>query len=195
MNTISYLYDDYNSAQTVLRELERSGVATHNITFVANNADGRYRLKGDAEQTTEAASGAAVGGVVGVGAGIMAAMGALAIPGLGPLVAAGVLATTIVTATGGVIAGGLIGGLIHHGIDEKDAHVYAEGVRRGGTLISVRSADDQTAAVDTIMRHHGGVHADERRSAYAQGGWSTFDTAAPIYTPKEIESERARYQA
>lgn len=196
MKTITYLYDDYLTALKVMRELESSGVTPHNIALVGSNADGRYKLNGTtvSDESNMAANGAAVGGVVGIGAGVLTALGALAIPGLGPLVAAGVLATTIVTTTGGVIAGSLIGGLIEYGISEPDAHVYAEGVRRGGTLISTRVSDEQTNAVDAIMRQHGGVHADERRKTYTEGGWSTFDNEAPVYNPKEIERERARVQ-
>ena len=195
MKTTRYLFTAYNSAQTAARQLIRSGIASQNITFVASKADGRRPSNGDSATSSGAASGAAVGSVVGIGAGIMAALGVPAIPGLGPLVAAGILATTIVTTTGGVLAGSLIGGLIEYGSDEKNAHVYAQGVRRGGTFISVRSADDQAASVDAIMRRNGGVHAAERRNAYAEGGWSTYDEAIPAYTPKEIERQRPRYQA
>ncbi len=197
MKTVTYLYDDYLTALKVMRELESSGVTPHNIALVGSNADGRYKTNGTtgAAETNMAANGAAVGGAVGIGAGVLTALGALAIPGLGPLVAAGVLATTIVTTTGGVLAGSLIGGLIDYGISEPDAQVYAEGVRRGGTLISTRTSEVQSTAVDAIMRQHGGVHADERRRAYTEGGWSTFDNAAPFYPPDEIARERARLQA
>jgi hypothetical protein len=71
-------------------------------------------------------------------AALATALGVIAIPGIGPLVAAGVLATTLAGAVGGTLVGGLVGALADHGVSEEDAHVYSEGVRRGDTLVTVR---------------------------------------------------------
>ena len=195
MQTLTYLYNDYTDARMVMHELEKSGIASSNITFVASNTDDRASISGaptPENSSSGAATGATVGGVVGAGAGILTAIGALAIPGFGPLVAAGVLATTLVTTTGGIVAGSLIGALTSYGIDEEDAHVYAEGVRRGNTLISVRTADDEAEQVEALMRRHGGVAADERRKDYEKAGWSSYDPSSPASTRDEIERERNR---
>ena len=71
-------------------------------------------------------------------AGLPAGLGLLAIPGLGPVVAAGWLAATAVGAAAGAATGGIVGALTEAGVSEEEAHSYAEGVRRGGTLVSAR---------------------------------------------------------
>jgi hypothetical protein len=83
---------------------------------------------------TGAGVGAAVGGVVGV----LAGLGLLAIPGIGPVVAAGWLVSLAAGAAVGGTAGGIIGALTQSGVSEDEAHTYAEGVRRGGTLVTAR---------------------------------------------------------
>lgn len=203
MQTINHLYDDHATARKVLEELERSGVATEDISLLASETAAHYPSNsGVIESSTRhvaaadshgTANGAMVGGAIGAGAGILAAIGSLAIPGLGPLVAAGVLATALATATGGAVAGGLIGALTSYGIEERDAQVYAEGIRRGGTLVSVRTSDERAVAVEAIMTRHDPINTTERRQAYSEKGWSTYDPAAPVYTRAEIERDRVRY--
>jgi hypothetical protein len=72
-------------------------------------------------------------------------------PGLGPIVAAGWLAATAVGALTGAATGGIVGALVGAGVSEKDAHVYSESVRRGGTLVSVRTKDADAARVQAIL--------------------------------------------
>ena len=84
----------------------------------------------------DAGKGAGIGAAVGGVGGLLTGLGLMAIPGVGPVVAAGWLAATAAGAvTGAAVggaAGGIIGGLTDAGVSEDDAHVYAEGVRRGG---------------------------------------------------------------
>jgi hypothetical protein len=121
----------------------------------------------------------------------------MAIPGVGPVVAAGWLAATAVGAvTGAAVggaAGGIIGGLTDAGVPEDDAHVYAEGVRRGGTLVTARVADSRASEAQSILQRHKSVDVTARRNAYRESGWSQFDTNAPAYTPDEVTRERGRY--
>ena len=86
--------------------------------------------------------GAGIGAAVGGIGGLLAGLGLIAIPGIGPVVAAGWLAATAAGAAGGALvgaaAGGLVGALTQAGVPENDAHVYAEGIRRGGTLVTAK---------------------------------------------------------
>jgi hypothetical protein len=137
--------------------------------------------------------GAAVGGV----GGLLAGLGLLAIPGIGPVVAAGWLAATAAGAAGGALiggaAGGLVGALTHAGVREDDAHMYAEGVRRGGTLVTARVDDAQAQTTRSILENDRTVNISERRRAYEKQGWSKFDETAPAYTDSEIAAERSLY--
>ena len=130
---------------------------------------------------------------MGGGTGLLAALGVIAIPGIGPLVAAGVLATTLVGAAGGSVVGGLIGALTDYGVSEDDAHVYSEAVRRGSSLVTVRTDDDRLATADAILNAHTPVDVGQRRQAYMKSGWSKYDPASKGYTAEEIRKERERY--
>ncbi|MBX8785655.1 hypothetical protein HBA94_18015, partial [Ochrobactrum sp. GRS2] len=72
-----------------------------------------------------------------------------------PVVAAGWLAATAAGAAGGAVVGaatgGLIGALMNEGVSEEDAHLYAEGVRRGGTLVSAKVPDNKHAQAQQIL--------------------------------------------
>jgi hypothetical protein len=140
---------------------------------------------------------AGIGTVLGGGAGLLTGLGIMAIPGVGPIVAAGWLAATLAGAAAGAVAGGATGGLIgamtNSGVDEDSAHVYAEGVRRGGTLLTVQVEEDQAAQVEEIFLENGAVDAAARGEAYRTSGWTRYDPAAPAYTPEEIARERDLY--
>ena len=205
MITISRLYDDYNTAARAVSELERAGIPDSDISIVASNAEGWYdrdhtpsRVDRDHDGTDDraegAAAGAGIGATLGGVAGLLAGLGLLAIPGLGPVVAAGWLASTAAVATAGGAAGGLIGALTQSGTTEQEAHVYAEGVRRGGTLVTARVPEADRARYEAIL-DRSAVNIGERASMWERGGWNRFDPNAPAYTPEEIRRERDLYSS
>ena len=131
------------------------------------------------------------------GSGALAGLGLLAIPGLGPVVAAGWLASAAVGAlVGGAVVGavgGLVGALTNAGVSKEEAAVYAEGVRRGGTLVSAKIDDDHLARAETALNNVRSVDIVARGAAYRQSGWTGFDQAAAPYADEEVVAERARY--
>ncbi len=188
--TITHVYDDYSLADTVVSNLEQSGVSHSDISII-----GRRGEHGGAEDTRGdgAAAGATLGGVAGAGAGLLAALGLIAIPGIGPLVAAGVIATTLAGAATGAVAGGLVGALVEYGVSEEEAPVYAESVRRGGTLVSVRADESRADEVERIMQDANPIDMTERGRAYREQGWNSYDPSAPAYTDEQMRAERDRY--
>src|ERR1700676_2182245 len=94
--TITGLYDRYDDAAQTVRDLAAAGVPDADTSVVANNVDNRYPLKEESNAAPDAGTGAAVGSVLGGGAGLLAGLGLLAIPGVGPVVAAGWLVSTVV---------------------------------------------------------------------------------------------------
>ncbi len=164
MAAISRLYKDHDTGARVVAELERSGIPHSDISIMSNNdsgwfdRDGSKRIDRDADGREDraegAATGAGIGATVGGVAGLLAGLGLLAIPGIGPVVAAGWLASTAAAALAGGATGGLIGALTQSGIGEEEAHTYAEGVRRGGTLVTVRVSDTDWARVEAILDRH-----------------------------------------
>ncbi|MDB5454087.1 MAG: hypothetical protein JWO33_2665, partial [Caulobacteraceae bacterium] len=83
----------------------------------------------------------------------------------------------------GAMTGGMLGALRDSGVSEMDAHALAEGVRRGGAIVSVRVPEDRAAQVEEILIRHGGVEASTRRRDYEAAGWTGFDEKAPRYDP------------
>ena len=195
---ISRLFDTYEHASLAVTDLEANGIPHSAVSLVANNKDDRYAnvvpgqagatgtstTTGTGETGTGAGTGATVGTVIGGGAGLLAGLGMLAIPGIGPVVAAGWLIATAVGAGVGAAGGGLLGSLVGAGVSESDAHVYAEGVRRGGTLVTVRAEDNQVGTVERILNAHNAVDADTRGADYRAEGWSRFDETAPMTTDR-----------
>ena len=125
-------------------------------------------------------------------AGLLAGLGLLAIPGLGPVVAAGWLAATAVGAAAGAATGGIVGALTEAGVSEADAHSYAEGVRRGGTLVSARIADADRSRLDTVL-NESAVNLRDRSAAWQKTGWKSFDAGSKPYGAEEVRKERALY--
>ncbi len=192
MRTVTRLYDNHADAVQVVQDLEAAGIPHSAISIVANNHGNRYGPV-VAEGGKATGTGATAGGIVGGGVGLLAGIGLLAIPGVGPVVAAGWLVATLagagVGAAAGAATGGLLGSLTHAGIPENEAHVYAEGIRRGGSLVTVRSEDPDAARAEAIMAGHNAADWTERDRAYRASGWNRFDPNAPIYTPSQAEVE------
>jgi hypothetical protein len=194
--TITGLYDTYDDAAKTVREMEAIGVPRDDLSVVANNADNRYGPTEESNAGPDAATGAAVGSAIGGTAGLLAGLGLLAIPGVGPVVAAGWLVATAVGAVAGAGAGGVTGGVIGSltsaGVSREHAHVYAEGIRRGGTLVTARVDEHRAAEVEQIMRRNRAVDPDSRGRTYRDAGWKGFDDTASPYTASELERERQR---
>ena len=159
MRTIAHVYDSYSEASRVVEALEAHGIAHSDISIVSGDktqqSSGTHSgmTSGDPEQGAEtgAGTGASIGTVLGGGAGLLAGIGALAIPGVGPLVAAGWLVAAITGAGVGAAAGGLLGSLTGAGISEADAKTYDEGVQAGGTLVTVRVDEGMASDVERVM--------------------------------------------
>lgn len=94
MQTITGLFDTYDDAQRAVAALESAGFAEDDISIVSNNGDGRYERESNAAEG--AGTGAGLGAVVGGTGGLLTGLGLMAIPGVGPVVAAGWLAATAV---------------------------------------------------------------------------------------------------
>lgn len=211
--TVTRLFDTHTEALAAVNRLQEAGINEDAISIVSNNADdwhgkhqsasqdngplGNRDNDGDNDTAEGAGKGATTGGLLGGGAGLLAGLGMLAIPGLGPVVAAGWLASTAVGAVVGAVAGGATGGLLgalkDAGHTDEEANVYSEGVRRGGTLVSVRADEADCERVETLLSTGRGVDATARGQAYRDSGWTGFDSDADPYTNDQINHERQQY--
>ncbi|TCR68235.1 general stress protein [Bosea sp. BK604] len=175
--TITRSYDNYETARSVVEQLEAAGVSSSDVSLVGRNGD---------SNETNAAEGAGIGAGVGGAAGLLAGLGMLAIPGIGPVVAAGWLASTAAGAVAGAAAGGLVGSFVKEGHDRDEAEYYAETVRRGGSVVSVRTEPEHEATVEAILDGASPIDRASREADYRAGGWSRFDENAGPYRPPVV---------
>ncbi len=217
--TIAHMFDRYEDATAAVSALEAAGFSHDDVSLVANQgATGMTSgspsgmttgmTTGDTAGDTATAgvpgdradhaaagtgTGASIGTIIGGGAGLLAGIGALAIPGVGPIVAAGWLIATLTGAGVGAATGGLLGSLTAAGIPEEHAHVYTEGVRRGGSLVTVRAEESRVAAAESILNGHGPVDVNARGADYrASSDWAGFDANRGTLTSDEMAAERTR---
>ncbi len=181
MAVVTHLYDSYDDARRAMSELITAGIPQADISIVANNANNRFTTGENGTYDTVggeahggAGTGTGVGATVGGIAGLLAGLGIMAIPGIGPVVAAGWLASTALGAVVGGAAGGIIGALTDAGVPEEHAHVYAEGLRRGGTLLTVRVSDADQTRIESMLGTSS-VDVGARREQYRSAGWNKFE--------------------
>lgn len=192
MKTVVGLYDAAQTAERVVEDLIREGFRREDISITARSSEAGESA--DTHTGTEAGSGAGTGATIGTAiggvGGLLAGLGVLAIPGFGPIVAAGPLVAAITGAGIGAAAGGLVGGLIGLGIPRDEADVYAEGVRRGGYLVIVNAADEDADRAADVLDRYDPIDVDERAAAWRDEGWERPGTPTP--SPASIEAGASR---
>lgn len=190
MRTVSRVYDTHADACAAVAALDEAGVPSKDISLVANKCVSAEL--DEVEDFPDAATGIGLGTALGGGAGMLAGLGILTIPGLGPVVAAGWLASIAVGAAAGAAAGGVVGALVDAGLSKEHADVYSESVRRGCTLVSARVSGREGARIQAILDRYKPINPVERGGAYRREGWTGFDPKAPEYRPSEAEIKRIR---
>jgi uncharacterized membrane protein len=191
--TVVGLMDTYQEAESVIRDLVDSGFKGDEIGFlgredIAGRVGPRDEKIGTEPRTVEkAAAGATLGGVTG----LVIGLAIVAIPGIGPVAAAGPVGTALAGGGIGFAAGGIIGALTGAGVPEEEAQYYAEGVRRGGALVILRTEDRRADQAVDIMERHGAVDIARRAEQWRQAGWARFDEQAEPYTSKIVRERGA----
>lgn len=145
-------------------QLRAAGVPSDRISIVSRK-DGKEKVEGQGNNVAEGA---------GAGAGI------------------GVVAGAAAGAVVGGAAGGIVGALIESGVPEEDAHIYAEALRRGGSVVVAKVESDKVATSQAILNNARAVDLGSLRSRYSAEGWLRFDETADPYTPDQIAAERGR---
>ncbi len=143
------VFHDRNQAEEALKTLKEQGF-DRDISLLARDEQqggGGQGGMGGQDLSEGTFSGGALGGI----AGLLAGVGALLIPGVGPIIAAGPIAATLT----GVVTGGIAGGLIDYGLPEQRGEYYEEQVRRGGILVSMKASDEKVEEAASILRQYG----------------------------------------
>lgn len=178
-STVAGMFADRAHAQQAIADLRAAGFEEEHIGVAMRDKNEMGQLADDTGvHGTHAGSGAATGGVVGGVLGLLVGIGALAIPGIGPVITAGVLAHAIGAGAAGVaigaVGGGVVGALIGLGIPEHEAKHFETGFNAGGALVTVTAGPRASEAIE-IMERDGG---DTGASAYASPGLDSVASGA-----------------
>lgn len=169
MKTVAGIFSTNAQAQEAIGALRATGMPADEVSVVAQDPDRARDIAGEtgAEVATGTAGGAGLGAILGGAAGWLVGIGALAIPGIGPVVAAGPIAaalgvagTTAAAGAGaGAVTGGLVGALTGWGFAESEAREYESRVSQGDILLAVRVDDEAAGRTEDVLRQHGASRA------------------------------------
>jgi hypothetical protein len=197
MQTVFGLFDDRADAEAAVRDLETRSFPRDAISILARHFDDGVATTTDREVVvtdSHAAAGARTGAVLGGVGGMLLGATALLVPGVGPLLALGpILGYGLIGAGLGAATGGVIGLLVDMGMPREHAEYYAEGLRRGGTIVSVQVANEEQAEIArAVMSQHHVVDIDQRIDYYRKTGFAGYSATAVPYTAAEAAAERER---
>jgi len=203
IKTVVGSFDSATDATNAACELRAAGFMEDDINVVANNTrstevaatartDAATKVVDDG--ASGAATGAIAGSAIGGAAGLAISAMGLAIPGIGAILAAGPIVAALTGAGAGVVAGGLIGALTDLGVDDAQAEYYAEAVRRGAALVTVRVDESRADEAESILRNHGAFDIEDRVVQWKSEGWTRYDPDAEPYSFDDLERNRTRYR-
>jgi hypothetical protein len=175
MKTLTAVFNDIDDARGAIDALVRAGIDRNQISLIVHDKDEQYGAYVNREEVSEAAEGAGIGAAFGALGGLLLGLGALAIPGIGPVVAAGPLAGALLGAGGGAVVGGIIGALVELGIPEEEAHVYAESVRRGNILVVAQVPENRSDEMVRLLQRFNMVSLTPHVEEWRASGWDRFD--------------------
>ncbi len=170
MNRITAVFDSQAHAEQAVSALRQMGITDNNLSIVARHGDNAEMSGGgSASHGDDSASGAGKGLLAGAGVGALFGLAAALIPGVGPFITAGALATSLGATAGGAAAGAIVGGttgavagaLANAGYDEHEAHYYGSAVEQGGVFVAVDTDNSLVSAdqVRAVLAQHGGRSA------------------------------------
>lgn len=169
MTKASAIFDTHAEAERAVSELRSLGISDTDLSVIAHHGGTTTARSGDGEITDEhhrnILRGILGGGALGAGLGVAA----LAIPGVGPLAAAGAIAASAVPeavgigAVLGAIGGSLNEALTKHGVSDEDATYYGDRMKDGAVVVTVEDTATQTATVRDVLYRNGGHNASQAR--------------------------------
>ncbi|HYZ72996.1 MAG TPA: hypothetical protein VE641_07945 [Chthoniobacterales bacterium] len=183
------LVENEDQAEAIVERLRSAGFSENDISVLFADREGTrdFAHKKATKMPEGATLGAGTGGAVGGTIGLLAGIGALAIPGLGPFIAAGPIMAALSGGAIGAGIGGLTGALVGLGIPEYEAKRYEGKVKEGSILISVHSEDsDELSRAKTTFKELGAhdisatgeAHADTKAQNVSETGDPTLREVA-----------------
>ncbi len=163
---VSAVFDSQSEAERAVSQLRSAGVSDSAVSIIAQQDGKTTTTDGSGAEEAQDIIGKTA---LGAGAGTLLGIAALAIPGVGPLIAAGAIASVAIPgaaltgAAVGAAAGGLAGLLSDHGVDQEDATYYEDRVNNGGVFVSVDTRDSGFDAQSArAILYNAGGHSSSR---------------------------------
>lgn len=186
--TVVGMFKDISGAEKAVRDLEQNGFLRDQISVVAaEKTKTEATLDIGPIEGIGAEGRAGTGAAIGTAAGLLGGILALAIPGVGPFIAAGPFSVALGGAALGAAAGGLVGVLQDRGVSEQEAAYYQEGILRGGVLISVDATGAAADRAREILEKHDPVDVEEASENWRATGWAG---EVPSETPIGVIHEK-----
>jgi len=178
MKTVVGTFSNIQSAYAAANDLVSDGYSRKDISVIASDTNSEYSPYVDTkyvDTTDDVGKGAGIGAAIGGIGGLLVGLGALAIPGIGPVVAAGPLLAALTGAGVGAVTGGIVGALVDLGIPDEDANLYSEGLRQGDILVIAQVPDASVNAVTRVMDRPGLVDIRRQADTWRASGWKNFN--------------------
>ena len=177
------IYKSRSHAENAVNRILEGGFTNNDVSVLLADAQSSkdFAHEKDTKAPEGATAGVTAGGVVGGGLGLLAGIGALAIPGVGPLIAAGPIMGALAGLGVGGAVGGLIGALVGMGIPEYEAKRYEGRVNDGGVLLSLHcDTSDEISRAKELLKETG---AEDIASSGEEGA-SSRDEDAEVYASR-----------
>ena len=152
------VFSDRSQAERAVNELRSQGFGSEEINIVSK--DGKQNNNSSTTYDDDITDGALTGGTIGGIGGLLVGAGALAIPGIGPIIAAGPLAGAL----SGALAGGIAGGLIDWGIPAESSRKYEQHVAQGSILAVIKTDSSKVQQAAQILRSNGASDVESHLS-------------------------------
>ena len=173
-----------NEAQQAVNALQEAGFTSSDVSYVAHDGTGVFSdaIRARVPSSSGTAKGMAAGGV----SGLLLGLAAVAVPGIGPLVAAGPIAAGLAGAGVGAATGGMLGALADIGVPEKDGEYWSRAVSQGGALVIIRTQDDTEARAVQALESSGAQEVRQHTATVASSG---VDPSDPHGSPDNYGDE------
>jgi hypothetical protein len=186
--TVVALYDHFRDARAAANAIVQAGAAANRIALLANDSNGdhpalsinpayaREQFDEDSNKQSRFITLGEVGIGLGGVLGFLAYVSPVEIPGVAALAAHGAWVPVVIAAVVGGILGVVIGLLTDHGVSGKDSALYAEGLKRGGTLVMAVVDEKVAGKVSETLKGHSAALVEERPADWSAEGWVSLDT-------------------
>lgn len=174
------LYENNDKVREAIQDLVEAGFDGNAISMVAYDPQRAYgkmlwrqalgEESASSENVHNLSEGTGLGALIGSVGGFFAGLLAMALPGIGPVVAAGPLITTLAGAGIGATAGIILGALVETGLPADHARMFTEGIRRGDTLLMVNTSDDRAREAVELLNQHEPIDLDSRLPLASKNG-------------------------